>query len=1080
MSTASARRALPLLFACAALSCGGNSEARKPASSAGNSLLTSVAISATYPTPASFRYHPRKQAAVQAERRLADGRLLLAGKRGERWLLDPRTHALSAGASLAPEDLIAVLTADDGYWFVGQSGTSYEARDPLGKFLRSSAPLEPLVRVSAARHSILGVTMNRALSRSADGAASFSKVGPDHVAFADVALGEDGAGLALAIPETLWVTSDEGLNWAVLPGKTRGVYALSRDWQGRVQVETVFGAYHFEASPPRLEPGVDPATGPDLEANAPPRGPDAAALADGRAVVIGSRYFEVSAPPARPSSYELVQGPLDGKLEASPLPELKDCRGARVAGFGRYLELACFRGPSEGGSVVLAFFRSENAGAHFEPEPFAGYGTWAGFHFVLGARGALIATGLCGLPNPGCSTGGVFLRRETPPDEGRLKGKGHGVEGTRPKYELFAAATPTLSESALGVTFSLDGRTAYAVGRRSKTGALAMFVSHDRGKSFEVRDLDLVRADSNDEDQYWEHTQALVHLESFAAAEDGSLSLVIADRHGRALIVTDEQGRLLSASKAPDEQALVAAVGTRAFALSPTTRKTWESLDGGVTWQQLARFPVALCASVMDCNVKLRCVARGCVIGNEVSRIGWAGQSEDDSEPLPPPSRDAARLTERKVRMPIACTLDEAPFRPLPGVTDAPGSRDAAFGKLSFVALSNDAPHAAASMIHGIGGAHAHLESIPLLRPLDHPSDYAYSVLDQIEGAAALRYRLPEDPAKDNHLRNVELSWDNALAGQIGHAQLADGGPLAAGDYQRGEPAQRADPDLLSIGEGGLYLRMHHAAGDEQETWYFDGHSSTRIPPIKWPSTGSARGRTEMAHTDNAHVALMFFGHGAALGRARRTGTGFEFDAQTTALPDPSAFGQTVNSNVAYVGNTSGMYVQSLDNDSDRSSAIFYPFRAAGDVTGTPIPVPTQQSLADRPSRCSPSDLAGTPRIDAATLPGTRHPVIVTDSSDAPRLFLSNSAVLHGTPQNACAAAFGADEVIMDGATSRHEQVLLLTDDLEHAWLFRQNQDPAGAPTGVQYRTMKCHFDPDLDVPSEVYRAPGTLVPRGG
>jgi len=32
----------------------------------------------------------------------------------------------------------------------------------------------------------------------------------------------------------------------------------------------------------------------------------------------------------------------------------------------------------------------------------------------------------------------------------------------------------------------------------------------------------------------------------------------------------------------------------------------------------------------------------------------------------------------------------------------------------------------------------------------------------------------------------------------------------------------------------------------------------------------------------------------------------------------------------------------------------------------------------------------------------------------------------------------------------------------------------------VQYRTMKCHFEPDLELPSDVYRAPGTLVPRGG
>ncbi|MEO7034642.1 MAG: hypothetical protein ABI548_12105 [Polyangiaceae bacterium] len=1066
------------LSALVLAACSG--EARKPASNGANSLLTSVQLSATYQSPASFRYHPPKQATMQAEQRLPDGRLLLAGKRGERWLLDPHTHALVAAGNLAPEDLIAVLKADDGYWFVGQSGTNYEAHNPLGRFLRSSAPLEPLARVSAARHSTIGIPANRSLLRSTDGAASFSKVGPEHVVFADVELASDGTGLALAIPEALWVTTDEGANWALFPGKSRGTYALSRDRQGRVQVDTVFGAYRFESSPPRLEAGPDPAAGQDLEANAPPRGPDAAALADGRAVVLGSRYFEVSAPPAHPSNYELVQGPLDGKLESSPLPELKDCKGARIAGFDRYLELACFHGPSDGGSVMVTFYRSDNGGAHFEPEPFTSYGTWVGFRFALGAGGTLISTGLCGLPSPGCSTGGVLLRRQTPADEQPTKPKPGAAQVPEQKYELFAAATPTLSESALGLTFSLDGRTAYAVGRRSKTGTLAMFVSHDGGKSFEARDLDLVRADSDDEDQYWEHTQAMVHLESFAAAEDGSLSLVIADRQGRALVVVDDQGRLLSGSKPPEEQALVASVGTRAFALSPSTRKTWESMDGGVTWQQLPRLPVALCASATNCDVKVRCVTAGCVIGNEVSRIGWAGQSEDDSDAIPPPSHDPTRLTERKLRTPIACTLDEATWQTLPGVSEVPGSRDAAFGKVSFVALANDPAHAAASMIHGIGGARPHLELVPLLTPLDHPSDYAYSVLDQIEGAAALRYRLPEDPAKDNHLRNVEVAWDNALAGQVGHARLPDGGSVAPGDYQHGEPAQRADPDLLSIGEGGLYLRLHHSAGDDQETWYFDGHGSARVPPIKWPSTGNARGRTEMAHVDNAHIALMFFGHGAAVGRARRGATGFEFDAETSALPDPSAFGQILTSNVAYVGSTSGMYVQSLDTDSNRAGAVFYPFRANGNVLGTPVAVPSQQSLADRPNRCSASDLTGTARIDAAYLPGTRHPIVVTDASDAPRLFLSSAAVLHGTPDNACATAFDAEEIAVDSATPRNEQVLLLLDDLEHTWLFRQNRDPAAAPTGVQYRTMKCHFDPDLDVPSEVYRAPGTLVPRGG
>ncbi|HET7544882.1 MAG TPA: hypothetical protein VFK05_33675 [Polyangiaceae bacterium] len=1054
------------------LSCG--SEPQKPASLPKNSLLVSAERSVNYQSPASFRYHPRRQAQVQAERRLSDGRLLLAGKRGERWLLDPVTHGLTAGASVAPEDLIAVLDADHGFWFVGQSGTSYEARDPLGRFVRSSAPLEALVRVSAAGHSIVGIPANHSLTRSTDGAASFSRVGPKDVAFADVELASDGSGLALAIPEAIWLTRDEGATWSLLPGKTHGAYGLTRDRQGHVRVDAVFGRYHLAENPARLELGTE--TAQELSANPPPRGPDAAAVAEGRALILGADYLEVATPVGSSNGYELVRGPLAGTLEASALPVLKGCRAARLAAFDQYVELACLHGPSDAGSVPISFFRSEDQGRHFEPEPFTSYGTHAGFHFALGASGSLIATGLCGSPGAGCSTGGVFVRRETSDDLPSSKRRPGAAPQPRAPFELFAAATPTLAESALGLAFSLNGRIAYAVGRRSKTGALSIFVSHDGGKNFEVHDLDLVRADSEDEEQYWEQTQASIRLDSFAAAEDGSLSLVLADRRGRTLIVTDEHGRLLSGAKAPDERALLSAVGARAFAVSAQSRKTWESLDGGVTWQSLSRFPVTLCAADGDCDVKLQCAPAGCVIGSEVTRLGWAGQSEDELSTLPAPGREASPFTERKVRAPLSCVLDDVPWQTLPFVREAPTHRDAAFGKSSFVALASDPAHAAASVIHGFGGSRPQLRTVSLLKPIERPNEYATLVLDQVEGAAALRYRLPEDPAKDSHLRNIELAWDNALSGQVGRARLADGGAVAPNDYQLGDPGQRAEPDLLSIGEGGLYLRLHHSAGDAQDTWFFDGRTSTRIAPVKWPLEGNVRGRTEMAHSEGLHVPLMLFGRGTAVARARRVGADWEFDAETTALPDPSAFGQNLVSNVAYLGNTSGLYVQAEAADGQRASAAFYAFRASGEVMGAKVPVPTQASLSDRPARCSESVLTSTPRIDAGFLPGTRHPILVTDNSDPPRLFLSAGAVLYGTPENACATALDADELAFDSAALRRERVLLLLDDLEHSWLFRSPSESSA----VQYRTMKCHFEPDLEVPSEVYRAPGTLVPRGG
>ncbi|HTA92798.1 MAG TPA: hypothetical protein VK745_24640 [Polyangiaceae bacterium] len=1060
-----------------AIGCGSK-PGRAPVPGAG-SLLSSVALAPSFATPATWRYHPSRQAPVEAERALSDGRLLLAGKRGERWVLDPHTHSLSAGASLAPEDLIAVLDAGDRYWFVGQSGTSYEARDPLGKFLRSSAPLEPLVRVSAALQSIVGIPADRSLLRSLDGAASFSKVGPPHVAFADVELGSDGVGLALAVPEALWLTRDAGATWSALPGKTHGVVELSRNLNGHIQVDTVFGPYRFVEEPPSLQPGAEVVPNPITDR--PPRGPDANALADGRAIIEGPLYLEISAAPAHPSDYELFQGALDGKLEPKAIPELKGCRNARLTGFANYLELACFRGSIDGTSVPVSFFRSDTKGEHFELEPFNAFGNPELFHFALGAGGSLVASGLCAEPSMGCAPGGVFLRREAPPNERPEKDAAADASAKRPKLELFASATPSLADNALGVTVSLDGRTAYAVGRRTKTGALAVFTSHDGGKSFDVHDLDLVRADADDEDQYWERSQSALHLESFAAAEDGSLGLVVADRRGRALIVVDEQGRMLSASKAPDERALVAAVGARAFALTPSTRKTWESMDGGVTWQALGRFPVALCTGDSECYVKVRCAPLGCVIGSEVSRIGWVGQSDEDVDSLPPPGLDASPPSERKLRAPVACTLEDTPWQTLPGVRELPTSHHAAFGKAAFVVTAEDAAHASVASMHGIGGPRPHVETTSLLAPVsERVSTYAFVLLDQVEGAAALRYRVPDDPAKDDHIRNVEIAWDNALAGQLARVRLADGGLAAPGDYESGDGVVHADPDLLSIGEGGLYLRLHHAAADRQETWYFDGHSSSRIPKVQWPALGKVRARSEMARIDGANLPLLVFDRGIAIARARLDGQDFVFDAETTALPEPSFFGQNVTSDIAYLSKNSGLHVQTQSLLGARASAVFYPFRASGDVMGAPVPVPTQANLADRPSRCAASDLTSTPRINAPFLPGTRHPIVVTDNSDAPRLFLSSGFVLYGTPENACSTAFDGDEIPVDAAAPRHERVLILLDDLEHSWLFRLVGDSNATPPALQYRTLKCHFEPDLDVPSDVYRAPGTLVPRGG
>ena len=213
------------------------------------------------------------------------------------------------------------------------------------------------------------------MSRSADGAASFSKVGPKNVAFADVELASDGTGLALAIPEALWLTVTRAPPGRRLPGKTHGsARALAQPQRSRAASTPCSGPYHFVDQPPRIEAGSpSPATARSSR-RTPPRGPDAAALADGRAIMRRHALPRSVGRARAPERLRAVPGPLDGKLEPTPVPELKGCRSARLAGFDQILELACFRGPTDAGSVPVKFFRSDSAGAHFEPEPFTAFG----------------------------------------------------------------------------------------------------------------------------------------------------------------------------------------------------------------------------------------------------------------------------------------------------------------------------------------------------------------------------------------------------------------------------------------------------------------------------------------------------------------------------------------------------------------------------------------------------------------------------------------------------------------------------------------------------------------------------------
>jgi hypothetical protein len=465
----------------------------------------------------------------------------------------------------------------------------------------------------------------------------------------------------------------------------------------------------------------------------------------------------------------------------------------------------------------------------------------------------------------------------------------------------------------------------------------------------------------------------------------------------------------------------------------------------------------------------------GCATSGGVSRVGWGGQAEDDSWLQPALAPAPVDYSVPRLKTPISCTLDASPWQALEGVTELPTAFQAAIGKSAWFASGFDGARAAA-WIYVAGAGKGRVERETLLTPTERGRSYALDVSDQVEGVAALRYVTPESNGS-GRLTGIELGWLNLFEGKVRRATLADGGSYSPGDYARGARGlQTADPALLSIAEGGLYLRIHRAAGDNQPTLFFDGQKVDTLPPVVWPTLGVRGTHSEMAHVDGEHVPLLFVGRGGGVVRAVLRDGKHELSAYSNGLLDPARFGLAQSANIAYSGTRAGQVIETFDTASARAEANLFLFRARGDVLDPPIPVPTQLSSGDKLERCTANEEATSPRVVAAPYPGTRHPVIVSDGGDAPQAFLTAYAVMHGTPAAPCVSTFEAEPVAAEGAAQPTTRLLLPLADLGRAYLFRGSA--SGAAARVEYHLMSCKLDPSAEVPPELYRAPGTLVPR--
>ncbi|MEZ4228732.1 MAG: hypothetical protein R3B89_06190 [Polyangiaceae bacterium] len=1047
------------------------------------SLLEPAQSDSEFVSPAEWHYHPPEQGRMRAERKLADGRVLFAGDRGERWIRDKA--GLKAAPRLAPETLISILPhAEEGWLFVGASGTTYEAASPLGEFTRVVEPLEALIQVSASGSALAGIRKDGKLvvTRFSDpgGSADWQPVkvqgGSAADRFVGVELIDQKRGYALSAPERLWKTEDAGRTWRPLRLPRFGAYKLEPD--GRDVIVRGVVDDRVLASD-RLAPFTGKRSRAKINLDGlPPRGPDAEALTSERAILLGDRYYELTSANSRAKNWELVVGKLASPLVVRKTSVPRSCKAAKITGFGKRLLVACTPRPGDT-SHPIDFYESADSGKKWNQLEVSAVGRIHQLRLALGAKGAVLVTGLCPerAERRGCRPEGVYYLGEKEEEDA----------GT-PETAFVPASTPSLKGNALALGFSVDGTRAYVAGVRAKSSVFSVYISKDGGRSFRPEEIEGLGDDSADFSAPWRRpTSRALRVSASGAAPDGSIGFVVEREPDTKLVVTDEAGRLLSMASVPAVGVAVGIVGGRALAVAPRSGEAWETQDAGGEWHGLGPLPAPVCGNSGGCVGNVACGALGCVVGGVLTRLGWGVDERTELPVLA--ARHDERRREVRIRTPLVCTVGEGAWRKLDGLDAPPDAAMAAYGKAAWFGLSVDADTSQVEFLTAQAGARQHIDRETLLGPAKAADQVAFHYSVQVEGATALRYALPKPGAT---IKDVEVAWHNLEDDKSLKGRIPDVGPYRPGDYVSlgGKSAQRASPDLVSVASGGIFVRLHRLLRDNQTTYFLDGKSVKELPGLRWPAVrlgGSID--TEYVRVKGQPIPLGIVGDGMALIAAL---SGGDFQSSTLGLAEPHRYGLGLSRRLTYVDGQATFQLSYVDAGGKSSQTLLFPISPALDAT--PTLAPSQAQLGATPGRCDSDQLKQTPRIVSPFSPGTRHPILVNSPSDPQVLLMSGSAVLHGTAKEPCLAAIDAGAVSTGANPSPSETALILLDDLEHAWLFRrelvETEQPSlvrppsrfgirGADAGpIEYRSMSCSFDPNAPLPPEVYAQPGTRVSR--
>ncbi|MBM4356470.1 MAG: hypothetical protein FJ096_00010 [Deltaproteobacteria bacterium] len=975
------------------------------------------------PRPRWF-YHPSTSTPTDGIA-LEDGRWLLVGARGERWIasLDQGRLVADAVPDLAPLGLRHVArTPNGGFRLVGDHGAVFEARGPAAPLTLVATPPRALESFAGRGTTLLGVDAFGALMRL-DGLRWVDV--PLDVPVFQLAEGHAGF-VGLSFPERWTIGDPSGMRWRSLGAPPVGAFQLVEESAGTVWVGATAGARRWlaDGSFETLSGSPSPPRRPWSEVVLR-RGPSATALVEGRASLSVEGFAQLEqVRGATGWTFTFAEGPLGTPLtERTIAPRLEGaCDAPRFAARADHLVLVCREDPT------FVVHQSHDRGRNWTRRAIPSLERDGDLEVAIGPSGTVLLLG-----EVACSSGRCpELLRATA-----------SVSTFNPVPVAWAPRELGDRDGAVAGWLEWRGPRPIVIASTAKEG-LRPFVSDDDGTTFHAVSLE----------GHGEQARSFVRDFSDASvpgerrareSPDGKLSLVIEGSRprGAQLDSTGKVSHVIDPSRADPVVALSGA-GARWLALrrasvgSPSL-SVWQSLDGGRTFDPIDT-PVPLRAEPGE-TVPLDCGDAGCVVGAELVRTGWASE---DRRPFAPEASPRVSPTERRVRTTIACRASQPGILQLHHVEDGalPTSEDAFRGRTTWSLLVRE-PNGAAAVVSGLlaGGPGGRRTRRELLLPPREKLRAAERIDAQAEGWTGVRAR----PVPGAGLR-YEVAWVDLV-----HERRMRG--MARSSVDRPDLfGAGAHPFLhgvdASITTRGAVLRIRGG----EEVFAFDPRG-TPTGPLSYPGWPDLPlDRIESAIDEGApRMLALHLGDGAifrTVSVVEPTG-GARLDL---AVAPSAGHHREVTTHWSRSGPHPGIAVSVLERDRSRAMAYFVEVPRSPS-SPTPVAVPTQRDLREPYRACTRDDVAGSPRVLAPYLVGTRHPVTIEGLSEP---MMTSEAVLHGDPASPCLLGWVADPPSPGGARA------FLPADLEASWLLRVSR---GERVGVEATPVRCEFVTDREPP---------------